>query len=365
MHRSSADLLGALRDPAQLATHRAARLTDLVGRARAAGVLGRLAARTRSAGLLDRIPPRLALHLAAALTQAEAQQRMTRFEVDRLVRALGPLAEGMILLKGAAYVMAALPAAAGRHSGDVDLLFAKEQLAAVEARLLERGWVHAYTSAYTQDYYRQWMHELPPLRHAARLSVVDLHHTILPATNRLHPDPAALIAGSIPIDGVAPVRVLSAPDMVLHLAAHLAQDGDFNHSLREVLDLDDLLRTFAGRDRFWPALLDGARRHELGRPLHYALAAARTLLGTTVPRDVTDELAQRSLPSPLDRAMRAGIAVSLAESGRARVEPLTALWRQGLYMRSHWLRMPPGMLAAHLGRKAWLRIRDTVRPAAK
>jgi hypothetical protein len=28
-----------------------------------------------------------------------------------------------------------------------------------------------------------------------------------------------------------------------------------------------------------------------------------------------------------------------------------------IYVRAHWLRMPPGLLAKHLSHKAWLRFR--------
>jgi hypothetical protein len=35
-----------------------------------------------------------------------------------------------------------------------------------------------------------------------------------------------------------------------------------------------------------------------------------------------------------------------------------------LYVRSHWIRMPPGLLARHLGFKAYLRLRQRLAPAA-
>ncbi len=47
---------------------------------------------------------------------------------------------------------------------------------------------------YDDLYYRQWMHELPPLVHGERGRMVDVHHTILPLTARPTPDAQALIA---------------------------------------------------------------------------------------------------------------------------------------------------------------------------
>lgn len=356
MDSPARDLLAALQSPILLGEITPARLTDIIGRARSSGVLGRLAARSRATGPSLRLPARLQQHFQAAATQAKAHQRIARFEVDRLRRALGPLGEGMILLKGAAYVVADLPAANGRHSGDVDILFARERLPEIEACLLTKGWVQEYAADYTQEYYRQWMHELPPLRHATRLAVVDLHHTILPLTNRLHPDPTALIARSVQIPGVPGVRTLDPCDMVLHIAAHLAQDGDFNQSLREVVDLDDLVKVFSKHPDFWSTLASRAEQHQLGRPLHYALSAACDLLRTPVPEDVR-KILRTFGPSPWANTIITGaMATSLAGSGRSRVDPLTRICREGLYMRSHWLRMPPLMLARHLGRKIWSRL---------
>lgn len=358
MDAPARDLLTALQTPRFLGEVSAARLTAIIGRARSSGVLGRLAARSRLDDTTSKLPARLNQHFQAAMTQAEAHQRITRFEVDRLQRALGALGEGMILLKGAAYVVAELPAARGRHSGDVDVLFARTRLPEIEARLLAKGWMQEYTAEYTQEYYRQWMHELPPLRHSTRMAVVDLHHTILPLTNRLRPDPAALISRSVSIPGGSGARILDPCDMVLHVAAHLAQDGDFNQSLREIVDLDDLVRDFSKRPEFWSNLTERAEQHQLGRPLHYALSAASSLLRTPIPEEVIGRFA---LPHWFDEIITQAIATSLAGSGRSQVDPLTRICREALYVRSHWLRMPPLMLARHLGRKTWSRVQAGLR----
>ena len=51
-----------------------------------------------------------------------------------------------------------------------------------EQLLLHAGWSHMKADEYDQHYYREWMHELPPLQHKERGTVVDLHHGILPVT---------------------------------------------------------------------------------------------------------------------------------------------------------------------------------------
>ncbi len=350
-------LLLALRDPATLRSLPGPELTDLVGRARTAEVLGRLAVRAIGAGIEASLPIRLRQVLASAVTTAAARHRMARFEVDRLCHALGDLAAGMVLLKGAAYVAAELPAAAGRSFNDVDVMFPRSLLDDVEQRLLAVGWHQEQTDAYDQHYFRAWMHELPPLRHGTRLTFVDLHHNILPPSGRLKPDADRLLAAAIPIANQPGLRMLAPADMLLHTTVHLFQNGELDHALRELIDIDDLIRHFQRDAKFWPDFMRRTAELGLGRPAFYALEMTQRLLGTPVPADVT-ELSARWAPSPaLRRLMTRSLAGCLAASGRATAGPTIAIMRQGLYMRSHWLRMPPLQLAGHLMRKGWIRTR--------
>ena len=50
------------------------------------------------------------------------------------------------------------------------------------------------------------------------------------------------------------------------------------------------------------------------------------------------------------------VPVALSPSLPDRVPPLTAFARWLLFIRSHWLRMPPLMLARHLAIKGWRRM---------
>ena len=66
------------------------------------------------------------------------------------------------------------------------------------------------------------MHELPPMRHMVRQTVIDVHHAILPETARLKPDSAKLRAAALPLGGRKGLLVFSPADMVLHSATHLS-----------------------------------------------------------------------------------------------------------------------------------------------
>ena len=55
---------------------------------------------------------------------------------------------------------------------------------AAEAALMLDGWASGHRSAYDQRYYRTWMHELPPMQHIQRGTVLDVHHAIAPLMPR-------------------------------------------------------------------------------------------------------------------------------------------------------------------------------------
>jgi len=189
-------LLGALRDPLCLGRLEIHAWSELLPAARRAGVLARLAHLTQQRGVDDALPPRARQQLAAARPLAEQHARILRWEVSRIRDALSALDVRLVLLKGAAYVLAGLPAGRGRLASDVDVLVPRGRIAEVERALLARGFRSMKLHPYDQRYYRTWSHELPPLRHERRRSVVDVHHTILPLTGRVHPDPEKLLAAA-------------------------------------------------------------------------------------------------------------------------------------------------------------------------
>jgi hypothetical protein len=351
-------LITVLRRPADVRHFTDADWEHLVRQGRAALLLGSVAAVIEEGGLMDCAPPAAARHLRSALAIAASQERAARWEAVCIEQALSRIDTPIVLLKGAAYAVAGLPPAAGRVMSDLDILVARDKLDEVEAALMQHGWAATESDPYNQHYYRTWMHELPPMRHRRRGTVIDVHHGLLPQTARSRPDPAKLLAAAQPLLNGSALHVLSPADMVLHCAAHLFHDGELEHGLRDLYDLDSLLRHFATGADFWSTLI--CRGRELGTEssLIYGLRYAHRLLGTSIPDAVFAEL-------PIGRAatrdsLRARIldqmfcrALRPAHDGSG--DRFTALARWLLYMRAHWLRMPPGLLAMHLMRKAVMR----------
>lgn len=346
----SALLLEALHDPAAAARRGAHEWETLLREARGERLHARLAVTVRGLGLLDRVPEPVRPHLRSYLALSEAHDRGLRWEVDRIAAAIRGIDAPVLLLKGAAYLMSGLPVARGRLAGDVDILVPKARLRDVEAALTAHGWEPTNVDPYDQMYYRRWMHELPPLRHSRRHSTIDVHHTILPETSRLRPDAQELIRAAMPLEGAPHVLVLCPTDMVLHGAAHLFHDGAIAGALRDLVDLDDLLRHFARDPAFWKGLVPRAGRLDLGRPLFYTLRYASRVLGTAVP-------AEALAAAEAFRPPRLALALMDRLVPAALAPDAGGLARSLLYVRSHWLRMPFPLLAYHLATKGFRRLR--------
>ena len=329
---------------------------DLVIRvARRARLLGRLCIALESEGLLEQLPPAAVDQLAGGRAHAESRMRLALWELDRIAWAAGEEVDfPLIAMKGCAYIFAGTPNAAGRFFADVDLLVPEQDLERLEKILNARGWKTYELSPYDQNYYRNWTHELPPLMYVGREVEIDLHHNILPRTARLNPDSRKLLERAVAVDG-STYRVLCDEDMVLHTITHLMFGDDLGDKLRDLVDIKDLLEHFSADDReFWTRFVARARELDLCRPVFYALRYAERLLELDVPREVGDAVLRWGPPGPIrwlmDRLVPAALYPWHPDHSSRRID----LARQLLYMRSHWIRMPPWLLIYHLGYKFYL-----------
>ncbi len=315
-------LARALADPASIVGLDSDGWTALLTMARAEQLIGTLAMR------LDGLPMPDGANaiLADARAAAEHGRRTALWEAEMAQRALSAVDCPVILLKGTAFVAAGLSAGQGRSIGDLDILVPRASLDAAEAALLAAGWEWVKPDPYDDVYYRRWMHELPPLIHRDRDRMIDVHHTILPLTARITPNAEALIARSFTLENG--LRTLSPNGMLIHAAAHLFADGDLAGGLRNLWDIRCLIEEF-GTD----GLDEEAERHGLSREVARSLRLVDALFAEGTGRGA-DRLYIRRITA------RDGW-------GRA-TRPITRL---AFYVRSHWLRMPPTMLARHLWTK--------------
>ena len=324
----------------------------LIRQARQGGLLSRLQAVLEERGLIEQIPVQPRRHLVWAHAVAERHKLAVQWEVAQISKALMHTGIPVVLLKGFAYVMAKLPTARGRIFSDIDIMVPKARLNEVEAALMLHGWATTHHDAYDQHYYRTWMHELPPMQHVKRLTAIDVHHAILPETTAIHPDPAKLLSAAVRLDDSAELMTLAPLDMLLHSATHLFYDGELENGLRDLLDIDSLLKQFGNIPSFWLELTERATELELSRPLFYALRYAELLLDTPVPTEVSLRLAgpQRPILALMDSLFTRALLPDHTSCS----DLLTGTARHLLYVRANWLRMPPLLLARHLFHKAFI-----------
>ena len=310
--------------------------SSLISAARAEQLIGSLAFRFEGVGVPARIE-----HLFESIRKDCGQARtQALWEAEMARRALADLDVPMVLLKGTAFHAAGLEAAIGRSVGDLDILVPRDSLDSVEAALVLAGWERVKPAeGYDDLYYRQWMHEIAPLIHRTRDRMIDVHHTILPRTARPTPDAEALLSQSVLLENG--FRIFCPADIIVHAAAHLFADGDLAGGLRNLWDVDRLLREFARRPGFWAELAARSKLHQLHPQVALALRLAKRLYHTPVDSVLAGQ------PAYADRWFEARL---LARNGWGQ-ECRKGL-RLAFYIRSHWLRMPPLMLARHLWVKA-------------
>jgi hypothetical protein len=152
------------------------------------------------------------------------------------------------------------------------------------------------------------------------------------------------------------VRTLALPDLILHSASHLFHEGEPDNLLRDLTDLDALLRQL-GDPAAWDALARRAERLQLAGPLRLALRYSHRLLGTPVPARLLAELGCLA-GGPRQRLLDDLPAVLETQHPSA-ADGLRGAARKLLYIRAHWLRMPPHLLAYHLAHKALFPPRPT------
>ena len=335
----------------------------LLAQARRCRLHARVAQLFQDRGWWVEVPVGPRNHLQSALVAAERQRNLVRWEVDRVRVALGDVPGPAVLLKGAAYVALGLPPARGRLFTDVDILVARETITAAEMALLGAGWVQEPLDAYDARYYRQWMHELPPLKHVWRHTWLDVHHTITPPTSRFPVDGGALLSRARPVCPGSRLATLDPPDMVLHSAVHLLQEGDFASGLRDLLDLNDLLLHFGQEAAFWPQLLDRAHTLGIQSPLFHALQQVARLFGTRPPAELAVQADALASGIGSRALMPALLKLALRPQHPSCDLRYTGLARWLLYVRSHWLRMPWWQVLPHLARKASSKAQARLRPA--
>ena len=303
-------------------------------------------------GLTDYLPNKIQRYLSAEKRKVAFQKRQVIYELSKVNKALAQSSVKATYLKGAAYLITQLSIANFRVFSDIDILVEKSQLEKAERALKLIGFTSQKTDDYDQQYYRQYMHEIPPMQHIKRGSVVDVHHNILPICTS-NPIDISLFndARQIHFEDLA-LSVFSPSAMYLHCAIHLFHEGDFDKGLRDLADLAAMYTEFIKTDdSFEQSLLNLATQTQQQKSLYFALNFIAQIFNIELGKNsdnFVNNFRQNYRYAKLSDFIFLNILAPYhpsCENGKVKLARLLA------YIRGHLLRMPLSLLLPHLGRK--------------
>jgi hypothetical protein len=306
--------------------------------ARRTQLLGQLATRLRIAGAFDRVLPAVQRHLILAELTSQRRDEAALWELKGMRKAIDP-ATPVVVLKGCAYMVAGDANATGRLFSDVDLMVRRHDLEAVESALISVGWKPSRVDAYDLAYYRNWMHEVPPMEHVRRHTVCDLHHAINPPISRYYIKPEKLFERLVEV--LPGIFVLSPTDRVIHCALHLLQEGEPKKLLRDLFDLHLLLGQHCGSANGMEQLQHRAKELNVTRLVNVGIGASRALFAVS-PH-----------PSKVSSWLQACV-VRAARDANGNGSFVGEMAGIAVLAHSHWMKMPMRLLLPHLARKTWL-----------
>lgn len=189
------------------------------------------------------------------------------------------------------------------------------------------------------------------MRHAQHSLELDLHHNILPPVARVNVD-ADLLLGAVRESPWAGWHVLDPLDQILHSAAHLFQDSELTDRVRDLVDLDALMRLYVVNDASWSLLIDRACQLGLGEPLALACHFLRAWFQTPIPGPAHDRL-RRLGPGLLQRSWLLPALTHTLTPVEPDARPRLGqrLGPKIILTRYHLTRLPLRMLVPHVWHK--------------
>ncbi len=331
----------------------------LTNQARSAKLLGRLYYLLRQSENISFIPQSIAWHYLAAFKVAERQRRDAIREAFEISQALIQKGITPTFIKGSAYAINGLPITYGRLMSDIDVLVSKNEISTAESALFACGWLKTKMDNYDEKYYRQWMHEIPPLRQLARQTVLDLHHNILPLTNKHSFDANMLSKELVQHTAIKESYTLSEIDMVIHSTVHLFTESEFNNGLRDLSDLDMLIRHFSHEnDNFINELVARANQLGLAKYIWLSLRYTQLVFKTPIADASIRQLNYNSKITIHTSSLDFCFLNIFKPDHKSCTDWKTNLAQLILYWRGHFIRMPLKLLIPHLLKKSWMQIKD-------
>lgn len=285
-------------------------------------LIGRVGQALIEADLAPIVPPSLERHLRAVVAEKQARNHRRMSLWAELARELRARSIQPVLLKSTALVALLHPDQAAHEMDDVDVLVTPEQLPAVEALLVARGFRRVDASSTTD-----WVDPSDALR-------LDLHSRF-EMFGRIDLDALVIERPATYPAGLSTVRVFHPDANLAHLVFHMnAHRPSLGYRLRWICDIAVCLRTW-GHELSWArirALLPDPRHRtwvlrvvrfcegELGLALRGGLPAIAAGIDPFTLEEVLRS--QRIAPWRLRRSPRGWVRLSASLLGVRRAPHL-------------------------------------------
>lgn len=322
---------------------------DMIHVLRAGYLLGSVYYLAESAGAIDHYPPYARRHLQSMRVYSDRQARQVRLECSEIDAHLNSVGIKPVFLKGAGYTLRGSRNAKGRIYTDIDVLVAQNDLDKAQATLKHEAWYSPPITDYDERYYRKWAHEIPPMKHLFRRTVLDLHHNFVPPISGRAPKIGSLLENLVTTKNG--LQVLSPAAATLHSIVHLFTNEDFSHGFRDLVDLYLLMEEY-GNEPYWRDLLSLAERNGFVAELVFAVTSLELVLGYQVPEDLRRELQVNSQEHARGFWTKKVFSRALRPHHPLMCGPAEHCAIQLTYLRGHWIKMPFRILVGHLTVKA-------------
>ena len=351
-------LIELLKNPKSLVDYSLKDWQLLLEQAYAEGLLARLYYLITTHKLETNLPDKIRWHFESAAIVSERQVKNALREIDEINQQLSNIKSPLIFLKGAAYCAMQMNCSFGRLFSDLDILINKEHLTKAESTLFAAGWLKTEVDNYDDLYYRQWMHEIPPLRHFERQTVIDLHHNLLPLTNKNVFSIERLQLQKAFHPWFGEVLTLSDADLFIHSTVHLFTESEYQNRLRDVSDLDLMINEFSRKDPGFVGHLV-SRANELGLSAYVwlSLRYCSSVLDTKISQEQIEQLAYK--PSSLNKAFLDFCFINIFKPNHSSCRNWQMVLAEFfLYWRGHLIRMPLRLLIPHLCKKMLKQVKN-------
>lgn len=220
--------------------------------------------------LPDDIKSYVSKHSSSYVTFANKQRLTLIKELLELENVFADCGYPVLLVKGAAYRISGFTYAQYRLFSDIDLLVHPTNFKDAVRRLIDHGYIEYTHSEYERNYYINWSHQYPPLRHLTRSAEIDLHHSIFFAKSNIQIDIGRFITNASKVTGSV-FSLPTAADMFVHACLHLFYQEEQQKMTKDLIDLHCLYNEVANKT----LIIQSAALSNKGSAIAYGLSVQR------------------------------------------------------------------------------------------